>query len=64
MVRHLVRVLSRVTLACPICAVPEGTQLGDGVRSGALVLVAATLLVVTPIAAFAVRLWRDEKDDR
>ena len=64
MVRHLVRVLSRVTFACPICAVPEGTQMGDGIRSGALVLIAATLIVLAPIAAFAVRLWRDERDDR
>lgn len=64
MVRHLVRVLSRVTLACPICAVPEGTQMGDGVRAGALVLIAAAALVLTPIATFGVRLWREERDAR
>lgn len=63
MVRHLVRLLPRLTLACPICAVPEGARLGDGIRAGALVLVAATTLVVVGLATYGVRLWRAERDE-
>lgn len=64
MARRLVRVLHRVTLACPICAVPEGAQMTEGVRAGALVLIVVTLAVIGPLAAYAVRLWRAERDDR
>lgn len=64
MVRHLVRLLPRVTLACPICAMPEGAQMTAGVRTGALVLIAVTVAVMAPLALYAVRLWREERDDR
>ena len=64
MARRLVSVLHRIAMACPICAVPEGTQMTLGVRAGAFVLIAATALVLVPLAAFAVRLWRTERDDR
>lgn len=60
MAGRLVRVLPRLTL-CPICAVPEGTQLAEGARAGALVLIAVTLLVLVPLAVCAVRLWRSEQ---
>jgi hypothetical protein len=46
MVRHAFRLLSRVTLACPICAVPEGTQMAEGLRAGALVLILVTAAVM------------------
>lgn len=62
MAGRLVRLLPRLTL-CPICAVPEGTLLADGARAGALVLMAVTLLVLVPLAVFAVRLWRSEERD-
>lgn len=64
MAGRLVRVLHRVALACPICAVPEGTQMTAGVRAGALVLIGVTALVLAPLAAYAVRLWRAERDER
>jgi hypothetical protein len=64
MVRDLVRLLPRLTLACPLCAVPEGTQMAMGVRAGALVLIAATATVLAAIAVYAVRLWRAERDER
>jgi hypothetical protein len=64
MVRDLVRLLPRLTLACPLCAVPEGTQMAVGVRAGALVLIAATATVLAAMAVYAVRLWRSERDAR
>ena len=62
MARRLVRLLSRVTLACPICATPEGALMSEGARAGALVLIAVTVMVITPLAVFAVRLWRAERE--
>jgi hypothetical protein len=35
----------------------------DGVRAGALVLIAVTAIVVAPMAIFAVRMWRSERED-
>ena len=64
MVRHLVRVLPRLTFACPLCAMPDGAQMTEGVRAGALVLIIVTAVVIAPIALFGVRLWRQERDDR
>jgi hypothetical protein len=64
MARHLVRLFPRVMLACPICALPEGVQMTEGVRAGALVLIVATVAVIAPIAIYGVRLWRAERDDR
>jgi hypothetical protein len=61
MARRLVRVLHRVALACPICVVPEGTQMTSGVRAGALVLILVTLAVLGALGAFFVRLWRAEQ---
>ncbi|MGE0459748.1 MAG: hypothetical protein AB7Q16_00095 [Vicinamibacterales bacterium] len=64
MARPLVRLLGRVTLACPICATPEGALMSEGARTGALVLIVVTVAVLTPLAAFGVRLWRREREDR
>ena len=47
-------------MACPICATPEGVVMTDGARSGALVLMGVTLLVIIPLIAAALRLWRRE----
>ena len=38
--------------------------MGDGARAGALVLIAVTVMVTTPLAVFAVRLWRAEREGR
>lgn len=38
--------------------------MSEGARSGALVLMAVTLAVLTPLAVFGVRLWRREREDR
>ena len=35
-----------------------------GARAGALVLIAVTAIVLTPLAVFAVRLWRAEREQR
>lgn len=45
-------------MACPICVSPEGTAITAGMRAGAIVLIAATAIVVSLIARFAFRLWR------
>jgi hypothetical protein len=63
MARRLVRLLTRVTLACPICATPEGALMSEGARAGALVLIAVTVTVITPLTVFAVRLWRAEREE-
>ena len=63
MARRLVGVLHRVTLACPICAMPEGTQMTAGIRAGAIVLIAVTAAVLVPLVAYAMRLWRAERDE-
>lgn len=47
-------------MACPVCATPEGVVMTDGARSGALVLMGVTLLVIIPLIAAALRLWRRE----
>ena len=63
MARRLVGVLGRLALACPICAVPEGVQMTEGVRGGALVLLLITVAVMATLAALGLRLWRAERDD-
>lgn len=64
MARRLVRVLTRVVVACPICAVPEGAQMTSGIRAGAFVLIVVTAAVITPLAVYGLRLWRAEGDER
>jgi hypothetical protein len=60
MARDLLRLPGRLMLACPVCATPEGVVMTDGARSGALVLMGVTVLVVVPLTIAAVRLWRYE----
>jgi hypothetical protein len=36
--------------------------MSEGARAGALVLIAVTVMVMTPLAVFAVRLWRAERE--
>ncbi len=43
---------------------PEGALMSEGARTGALVLIVVTAVVLTPLAAFGVRLWRRERDDQ
>ena len=50
-----------MTLACPICAVPEGAQVTAGVRAGALALAVVTLAVLGTLGTFFVREWRAER---
>lgn len=48
-------------MACPICNSPEGSAISDGIRAGAIVLIAVTAVVVGAIARFAIRLWAAER---
>jgi hypothetical protein len=45
-------------MACPICVSPEGTAITAGMRAGAIVLIAMSMLIVGLIARFAWRVWR------
>lgn len=49
-------------MACPICNSPEGTAINDGLRAGAAVLIAVTLLVIGALARQAYRIWAAERD--
>lgn len=51
-------------LACPICFQVEDTQTINGVRAGVIVLMSVTVVVLTAVAAFSIRLWRSEKANR
>jgi len=48
-------------MACPICNSPEGAAISDGIRAGALVLIAVSTIVLGAIARFALRLWMSER---
>ena len=48
-------------MACPICNSPEGAAISDGIRAGAIVLIAVSSIVVGAIARFAINLWRAEQ---
>ena len=37
--------------------------MSEGARAGALVLIAVTAMVLAPLAVFAVRLWRAEREE-
>ena len=63
-VRFCVAARGATLLACPICAVPEGTRMSEGARAGALTLIAVTAVVVIPMIVWAVRLWRAEREER
>lgn len=49
-------------MACPICNGPEGSAISDGIRAGAIVLIAVTTIVMAAIARFAIMLWISERD--
>ena len=49
-------------MACPICTSPEGTAINDGLRAGAAVLIAVTLMVIGAIVRHAYRIWASERD--
>lgn len=51
-------------LACPICFQVEDAQTVNGVRAGVVVLMSVTVVVLTAVAAFSIRLWRNEKVSR
>ena len=53
-----------VALACPICFQVEDTLTVSGVRAGVIVLMSVTVAVLTGVAAFSIRLWRNEKVQR
>ena len=60
----LVMLFPSVALACPICFQVEDTQTINGVRAGVIVLMSVTVVVLSAVAAFAVRIWRNEKLNR
>jgi len=45
-------------MACPICLSPDGSQLNEGMRAGAGVLILAAVLIIGALARFAMRLWQ------
>jgi hypothetical protein len=51
-------------LACPICFQVEDAQTINGVRAGVVVLMSVTVVVLTAVAAFSIRIWRNEKAGR
>lgn len=48
-------------MACPICNGPEGSAISDGIRAGAIVLIAVSTIVIGAIATFAIKLWVSER---
>jgi len=53
-----------VALACPICFQVEDANTVAGVRAGVVVLMSVTVVVLTGVAAFSIRVWRNEKLNR
>ena len=49
-------------MACPICNGPDGSAISDGIRAGAIVLIAVTTIVIGAIVRFAIMLWLSERD--
>jgi hypothetical protein len=64
LVALLILLAPSVALACPICFQIEDTNTVNGVRAGVVALMSVTVAVLAAVAAFAVRLWRNEKVDR
>ena len=48
-------------LACPICFQVEDANTVAGVRAGVIVLMSVTVIVLSAVAAFSIRLWRNER---
>jgi len=57
----LVALSPAAALACPICFQVEDANTVAGVRAGVIVLMSVTVVVLTAVAAFSIRLWRNEK---
>ena len=45
-------------MSCPICGTPESATITEGIRAGAVVLMAVAAVVVGAVARFGWRLWR------
>jgi hypothetical protein len=60
----LILLAPSVALACPICFQVEDANTVAGVRAGVIVLMSVTVVVLSAVAAFAIRLWRNEKGSR
>ena len=60
----LILLAPSVALACPICFQVEDANTVAGVRAGVIVLMSVTVVVLSAVAAFSVRLWRNEKVSR
>ena len=57
----LISLLATPVMACPICFQVEDAQTISGVRAGVIVLMGVTVVVLTAVAAFSIRLWRNEQ---
>jgi len=50
--------------ACPICFQVEDANTVAGVRAGVIVLMSVTVVVLSAVAAFSIRIWRNEQANR
>ena len=57
----LVALFPAAALACPICFQVEDANTIAGVRAGVIVLMSVTVVVLGAVAAFSIRLWRNER---
>jgi hypothetical protein len=48
-------------MACPICNGPEGSAISDGIRAGAMVMIAVAAIVIGAMVRFGVKLWAAER---
>jgi len=60
----LISLLATPVMACPICFQVEDANTVAGVRAGVIVLMSVTVVVLSAVAAFSVRLWRNEQVNR
>lgn len=60
----LILLAPSVAMACPICFQVEDANTVAGVRAGVIVLMSVTVVVLSAVAAFAIRIWRNEKVSR
>ena len=60
----LILLAPAVALACPICFQVEDANTVAGVRAGVIVLMSVTVIVLSAVGAFSVRIWRNEKAGR
>jgi len=60
----LILLVPSVALACPICFQVEDANTVAGVRAGVIVLMSVTVVVLSAVAAFSIRIWRNEQVSR